>query len=223
MTDGIDKAYLKTIVDATVAGQPAYVGQVMGQPMLAHTPPLIEINPSVTNPADPSQVMCRSTAAAVDYLAAADTAPVDAAKPAGNGYAVMTGIALPPAKKRGNTSGSGAPTKYPFESMDVGAMFFSGNSEHKKGDAVKALGSTISSQNKKYSTPTGAMKTVTRAVRDKQTHKAVLDASGKKVTETVDLPVLEYSRKFTIRPVEAGYGNDQWKAPEAGALIARVK
>jgi len=210
----VDRAYLKTIVDATNAGKPAYVGQVMGQPMIAAG--LIEINGDVSNPNDPSQVLCRATSAAVDYLAG------DAvAKSTGN-YAILSGITLPPAKKRGNTAGSGAPTKYPFADMQVGSVFFSANSEHNKGDAVKALGSTVSAQNDKYAEPTGEMKTVTRAVRDPVTKKAKIGADGKKETETVQLPVKKYNRKFTIRPVQAGYKSGDWVAPEDGALVART-
>jgi len=219
----VDKAYLKMIVDATKAGQPAYVGQVMGQPMLAHTPPLIEINGEVINPADPSQVLCRSTAAADDYLTAhaGDEAQDSAAKSTGN-YAVLSGITLPPAKKRGSNGGAGAPTKYPFATMEVGHVFFSANSEHNKGDAVKALGSTVSAQNDKYAEPTGEMKTVTRAVRDPVTKKAKIGPDGKKETETVQLPVKKYNRKFTIRPVQKGYQSGSWTAPEDGALVART-
>ncbi len=224
MSDGIDKGYLKQIVDATTAGTAIYIGQVMGQPMLAHNPPLIEINPAVTNPADPTQVICRSLPAAADYLAA----PVDGAGAAtASKYEVISNVKLPAAKRRGNPS-HGGPSKYPFESMEIGAAFFSPDTEHKKGNAVKALGSTVSSQNKKFSEQVvkdgvPQTKTVTRAVRDKQTHKAVLGPDGKKQTETVTLPVLDYTRKFTIRPVEAGVKYGEWVAPSNGALIGRSK
>ncbi len=212
----VDIAKLKEIVNATGA---VYVGQVQGQPMVAAG--LIEINASVQNPNDSSEVLCRATPAAAEYLKQ-NEGSASTAKPAGN-YQIMKGVALPAAKRRGNPSGNGAPAKYPFESMEVGDTFFSGNSEHKKGDAVKALGSTISAQNKKYSTETGAFKTVTRAVRDKQTHKAVMNPDGTKQTETVQLPVLEYNRKFTIRPVAAGTKLGDWTAPEDGAIIGRTK
>jgi hypothetical protein len=220
-SDGVDKDLLKQIVAGTVT----YVSQTQGQPMLAHVPALIEINPAITNPADPTQVACRATADAAAYLAEPVTAAHTAEAPK---YEVLTGVELPAAKRRGNHSGSGAPTKYPFDSLPVGGVFFSGNSEHKKGDAVKALGSTVSAQNNKYSEPVmvngvAETKTVTRAVRDKKTHKAVLKADGTKETETVQLPVKNYTRKFTIRPVEAGFVSGGWTAPEAGALIGRTK
>jgi len=83
-------------------------------------------------------------------------------------------------------------------------------------------GSTVSAQNDKYSEPTGEMKTVTRAVRDPATKKAKVGADGKKETETVQLPVKKYLRKFTIRPVEGGKNYGAWQAPADGALIARI-
>lgn len=223
MSDNIDKVYLAKIVEATDANQQVFVGQAMGQPMLAHNPPLIEINPGVTNPDDPTQVLCRSTSAAKEYLASANTTTHVEAKPAATSYTIIKNVEIPAAKRRGNPSGNGAPAKYPFDSMEVGDTFFSADTEHKKGNAVKALGSSISAQNKKYSKETGETKTVTRAIRDKKTHKAVLNADGTKQTETVQLPKLEYERKFTVRPVEKGVQYGSWTAPENGALVARVK
>ena len=220
----VDVVKLKGIIEATKTNTPVYVGQVVGQPMLAHNPPLIEINTAVINPNDGSEVLCRSTAAAEDYLKAQADAPAQSDKPK---YAIITNAELPAAKKRGNTSGSGAPTKYPFAELEVNASFFSANSEHKNKNAVKALGSTVSAQNDKYSEQVvkdgvPQTKTVTRAVRDKQTKKAQLDANGNKITETVELPVKKYNRKFTIRPVEKGKTYGGWTAPEDGALIARI-
>lgn len=227
-SDGIDKDLLAQIVAQTNSGPDAvfYVSQVQGQPMLAHNPPLIMVNTGLIDPTDGTKCASRATAAANDYLAAG-TAPASNGNGEASKYTIMTGIALPEAKKRGNTSGSGAPTKYPFADLPVGGVFFSGNSEHTKGDAVKALGSTVSAQNDKYSkhkmeNGVEVTKTVTRAVRDKTTKKAQIGPDGKKVTETVQLPVKEYERKFTIRPVPAGYKSGDWVAPEAGALVGRT-
>lgn len=227
MGDNIDKALLKQIADVTKASADGvfYISQVQGQPLLSHSPPLIMVNTGLVDPTDGTKCASRSTAAADEYLAA-PAANGNGGKVAGN-HAIMTGIALPEAKKRGNTSGSGAPTKYPFADLPVGGVFFSGNSEHTKGDAVKALGSTVSAQNDKYSKQkmengVGVTKEVTRAVRDKTTKKAKIGLDNKKVTETVQLPVKEYERKFTIRPVPAGYKSGDWVAPEAGALVGRI-
>jgi len=208
----MDIVKLKEIVANDASGAPSYVSAAAGKPLVDAG--LIEVNTAMTNPADASEVACRSTDAGKAKAA-------EAPKSTGN-YAIIAGAVLPPPKKRGNTSGSGAPTKYPFAELEVGGMFFSANSEHAKHDAVKALGSTVSAQNDKYSEPTGQMKTVTRAVRDKQTKKAVLNADGSKQTETVELPVKKYNRKFTIRPVEGGKNYGSWTAPADGALIARI-
>jgi len=206
----IDK--LKEIVANDAAGTPSYVSAAVGKPLVDAG--LIEVNTAMTNPADASEVACRATDAGKAKAA-------EAPKSAGN-YQIITGAVLPPPKKRGNTSGSGAPTKYPFAELSVGGSFFSANTEHAKGDAVKALGSTVSAQNDKYSEASGEMKTVTRAVRDKQTKKAKLDEAGNKITETVQLPVKKYNRKFSIRPVVGGEKYGDWVAPADGALIART-
>lgn len=221
----MDLVKLKAIADATAAGQNVYVGQAVGVPLLKHQPPLIEINEAVTNPADSSEVLCRATQAGIDYLKA-NEGQAQSDKPKTN-YAIITNAELPPAKKRGNTSGTGAPSKYPFADLELNATFFSANSEHKNKDAVKSLGSTVSAQNDKYSEQlvkdgVPQTKTIERAVRDKQTKKAQLDANGNKVMETVTLPVKKYNRKFTIRPVTKGQTYGSWTAPEDGALIGRI-
>lgn len=210
----------KGLLAQIVVGNVQFISQVDGLPMLYHNPPLIEVDTAITNPQDTTQVACRATAAAEIYLSNGVKTVMNTEV---SKYALITNAALPEAKKRGNQSGSGAPTKYPFADMTVGAMFFSANSEHSKGDAVKALGSTVSSQNRKYAKETGETKTVTRAIRDKKTHKALLNADGSKQTETVTLPKLEYERKFTIRPVVGGQTYGSWIAPADGALVARVK
>ncbi len=220
----MDKELLAKVVAAT-DGAPGfmYLTAAEGGPLLNHTPPLIEKNDTVT---EGDKVACRALPAAKDYLAANQSVTAEAVKTAGN-YAIMTGIKLPELKRRGNTSGSGAPTKYPFADLPVGGVFFSGNSEHNKGDAVKALGSTVSAQNdknavQKQENGQPVFKTVTRAVRDKATKKAQIGPDGKKVMETVELPVKEYTKKFTIRPVQKGYTSGTWTAPEDGALVART-
>ena len=218
---GIDIELLKSIVAATKADGFVYVSQTQGQPMLAHNPPLIQVNTSIIDPNDSTKAAARATDAAEAYLST-HVAPAEASTGEPK-YAILTGVELPPSKKRGNSSGSGAPTKYPFADMPISGSFFSANSEHKNGDAVKALGSTVSSQNRKYADETSETRTVTRAIRDKKTHKAILNADGSKQTETVNLPVLSYNRKFTIRPVSKGVTYGSWVAPEDGALVARIK
>jgi len=213
----LDVSLLQKIVAATTSGQLFYVSHPEALPFLQNNPPLIEVNTDILDPNDNTKAAARSTAAAQDYLKS-DQA-IEKAEP--SKYAIITGAVLPEAKKRGNVAGAGAPTKYPFADMEVGSSFFSADSEHNKGNALKALGSTVSSQNRKYAVETGEHKSVTRAVRDEH-NKAKLDANGKKITETVTLPVLKYNRKFTIRAVEAGKVYGEWTAPANGALIART-
>lgn len=210
---------LKEIVANDAAGQSSYVSAADGKPLLEHNPQLIEVNMEVKDAS--GNVLCRSTQAGKDYVA--NQGKSEGAKPSGSHAMIVTGAVLPPARKRGNSSGSGAPTKYPFADLQVGGMFFSANSDHAKGDAVKALGSTVSAQNDKYAEPTGETKTVTRAVRDPKTKKAVTNPDGSKQTETVELPVKKYNRKFTIRPVSGGETYGSWTAPADGALVARIQ
>lgn len=216
----IDVSLLAKVIAATDSGQLMYLSQSEGGAFVAHNPPLIEVNTGILDPNDNTKAAVRATQAAKDYIAAQSTAGTEQ-KAEPSKYAIITGAVLPEAKKRGNVSGAGAPTKYPFADMEVGSSFFSADSDHKNGNALKALGSTVSSQNRKYAEETGEHKTVTRAVRDEH-NKAKLDANGKKITETVTLPVLKYNRKFTIRAVEAGKVYGEWTAPANGALIART-
>lgn len=223
------KAALKTVETApidvdllkqVVAGTVTFMSPLQGNAMVLHVPPLIEVNVAMLDPNDNTKAAVRATPAAAAYLAAQGVNAAPAAPVAVGNYAIITGAVLPEPKKRGNSFGSGAPTKYPFATMEAGQSFFSANTEHAKGDAVKALGSTVSSQNRKYAVETGQFKTQKRAKRDEDNKPIMVD--GKKVIETVTLPVLKYDRKFTIRAVEAGKSYGNWTAPADGALIART-
>lgn len=207
---------LAQIVANDAAGKPSYVS-AEAKPLVDAG--LLEVNLEVKNPDDASQVLARSTDKGKAQVAGGSN-PAPASH--GSHAQIVTGAVLPPAKKRGNSSGSGAPTKYPFADLEVGGMFFSPNSDHSKGDAVKALGSTVSAQNDKYSEPTGEKRTITRAVRDKQTKKAITNPDGSKQQETVQLDVKKYNRKFIIRPVTGGETYGSWTAPSDGALVART-
>jgi hypothetical protein len=216
----INTALLQKVVAATAAGQLIYLTKAEATPLIEAK--LIEVNTDLLDPSDNTKAASRSLPAAQEYLnskaggQSAGSAPAETSK-----YEIITNAVLPEAKKRGNVAGAGAPTKYPFADMPVGASFFSADSEHKNGDALKALGSTVSSQNRKYAEETGQFKTVTRAIRD-ENNKAKLDENGKKITETVQLPVLKYNRKFTIRAVVGVQEYGGWKAPANGALIQRT-
>ncbi len=226
---GIDRDLLAQIVVATDNGSFVYTSAVAHQPMLANVPPLVEVNTAMVNVNDTTQFATRATGDAKAFLAATPAAAFGNAPATASEapkYEIITGAVLPEPKKRGNSFGSGAPTKYPFAELGVGGAFFSANSEHAKSDAVKALGSTVSSQNRKYAEPVVkdgnvVTKTIKQAIRD-ENKKPKLDGNGKKITELKVIPVLKYNRKFTIRPVEAGKNYGTFTAPADGALIARV-
>jgi hypothetical protein len=134
------------------------------------------------------------------------TNPQAASKPM---YGIIANAVIP-ASKRGNRKGAGAPTQYPFDTLEVGQAFFVGNS--KKAEAAKKLGSTVSQQNMKYRTPTG--QTEVKEVTDRKT----------KVKASKTVPIYTQDRKFVLRSIKQGdvidaNGN---KAPEDGALIGRV-
>jgi hypothetical protein len=209
----------KELLAKVASGEVKFLSAAQGNAMVMHNPPLIEVNTTMLDPTDNTKAAVRATLAATAYLTI-NTSPVTAVASSSN-YALISNAVLPAPKKRGNSFGSGAPTKYPFADMTVGSSFFSANSEHAKGDALKALGSTVSSQNRKYATETGETKTQKRAKRDED-NKAILDADGNKIIEIVTLPVLKYERKFTIRAVSAGQTYGGWVAPADGALIGRT-
>lgn len=134
-------------------------------------------------------------------------------------YAIITStIALPPQAKRGG--GSGAPSKYPFDTMEVGQSFFVPN-DADKPDAAKSLQSTIATAEMRFATKTGT-KPVTRTKRGPG-NKAVVNPDGSKVKETVTVDTWAKSREYTARRVKAGVAYGSWTAPADGAVVQRVK
>jgi hypothetical protein len=182
---------------------------------LQHQPALIDVGA-----VDISSGMApvRINEAGSAYLASAAAPVAQAASNGADNFAIITNAVLPPSK-RGNTGG-GAPVKYPFDKLEIGASFFVAVSE-KLPDPVKTLGSTVSSANMRYAHETGETKEVTRAKRDGR--KAALDSNGQKIMETKQVPVYKFDRKFSIRGVEAGKTYGGWTAPANGALIARTE
>lgn len=132
-------------------------------------------------------------------------------------YGIIKGVVIPPSQ-RGNRKGAGAPTVYPFATMDVGDSFFVPNSEKK--DAAKKLGSTVSQFNMKNRVATDETETKEVTKRGKG-NKAELNPDGSKVKETKTVPVYRQTKKFVLRAVKKDQQLGEWKAPEDGALIAR--
>lgn len=216
VVSGINMALLSSIAAGTVR----FVSKEEGEPMLTHDPVLIEVNMGSIDPSDPAKVECRATDAGLAMVALQSnpSEKVETMTSAASNFGIITN-AVPPPSKRG-FGGGGAPAKYPFDALDVNQSFFVPiSSEHP--DPVKTLGSTVSSANLRYSEETGQTKTVTRTVRGEK-NKAVVDGAGNKVKETVTVPVLRNTRKFSIRKVEKGVAYGGWTAPADGALITRV-
>ncbi len=133
-------------------------------------------------------------------------------------FAIIGGIELPKTKRGGG--GGGAPSKYPFDQLEVGASFFV-NSSVKQPEPWKSMQSSVAAANYKYSEGTGEFETVERTKRGKG-NKAEVDAAGNKIKETKQVEKRKPIRKFVIRQIEAGKTYGTWTAPENGAVIQRT-
>lgn len=187
--------------------------QTVGEPLVKMG--LIEVN--IDDIDENGAAAARLTQKGLESMPTAKN--TNAAAPATSSFALISGVELPESKRGfGRTTGV---SKYPFADMDVGISFFVANSEVEGGDALKKLTSTVSNMNNKYRTDTGVTESKIHTKRG-DGNRAVLDEAGKKVKETVTVPVYKQDRKFTIRGVKAGnvYGN--WAASADGAIIKRV-
>ena len=208
---------LKSIATATANATMFYVSQAEGLPLLKNSPALISVDPSKVDPNDPTKIAATITEDGVKLLQAQPANGV-AAKPVSQ-VIVGTGFARPKAK-RGGGGGTGAPVKYPFDTLEVGQFFFIANSEVAKGDAFKTLGSAVGSANQRYAKETGETHQVTRAKRGAD-HKTIKGADGKNVMETVTLPKKEQTRRFVVSKVEGGKVYGVFTAPADGAVVLR--
>jgi hypothetical protein len=113
-------------------------------------------------------------------------------------FDIVKGIKPPVAKRGGERK-----EVYPFSAMEVGDSILVPVSE-KYPDPAKQLASTVSAAARRFATKTGETKT---------------NSKGK----TVD--VLDYTKKFIIRPVTAGQGYEgsEFVEPSDGARIFRVQ
>lgn len=218
----MDMVLLRKIADNSAAGVSTYLTSAEGMPFIQAN--LATVNGNDVDPSDANKRGVRITDAGVAALNAG-AAPATQATAVSNKYAVQTGGIELPKIKRGfqkGQGGGGAPSKYPFDSMDVNGYFFVPNSDVKNGNAAKTLSSAAGSANQRYAEGTGVKKTVQRAKRGSD-HKAVKGADGKNVMETVEVEEKNFTRKYTVRPVEADkqYGN--FTAPADGAVVVREK
>jgi hypothetical protein len=213
VTSDVNMDTLNAIKAAMDSNTVYYISQTDGLPLLNHNPPLIEVNTSMVQ--SDGKAACRLTTEGVKMVN-----NTQAEAPASNPYEITSGVVLAP-RKRGNFKG-GAPTQYPFDKLEIGQGFFVPVSTKHK-NPVKTLGSTVSSANMRYAQKTGETKQVERAVRDKQTKKAIKNGNGEVVRETVTVPIYKLTRKFMIGPVEKGKNYGTFVAPDNGAYIMRVE
>lgn len=220
MTD-VNVAVLKSIADASKGpNDHGFVGAEFGKPL--QDAGYIVTNMGVTNPNNANEVAARVTDAGLAFLKSQDAsgkAPTGATVHAGSVGTLVSGFVAPAQKRRGGPN-AGAPSKYPFDKIDVNGSFFVGNSEVDKGDAFKTMSATVSSTNRRNSEPTGEKEMVERAKRGPD-RKAILDDQGKKVMETVEIEKRKPLKHYKIVAVEGGKKYGEWTAPESGAIIIR--
>lgn len=218
----MDLNVLRAVANATAANAAFYVSQADGMPLVQHNPPLITVDASQRDPNDNGKVKATLTDAGAVMLADEGQANTHI-KPVST-YAVQSGgLELPKVQRGfGKGGGGGAPTKYPFETMQIDDYFFVADTEVNKGNAFKTMGSAVGSANQRFSEPTGETHEVTRAKRGSD-NKAVKGADGKNVMETVTLPVKKQTRHFVVRAVEAGKQYGSFTAPANGAVVARME
>lgn len=117
-----------------------------------------------------------------------------------------------------------AATMYDFDAMNVGDIIFVPNSEDKP-DAAKSLASTISSANKRFSTPTGEYEDVkVKTYQVGEDGKRVKGEDGKLIVtgeKTERREKLNPGKTFAVKPVEGGKTYGSWTAPASGAVILR--
>lgn len=208
------KLHNKTVIAAlSLIQSTGRATQAVGEPLVKQG--LIEVNTADLD-AD-GAAAARLTQKGIDGMP--KNAVAGAAPAAPSNFALIDNIELPESKRGfGRVAGV---SKYPFASMNVGQSFFVTNAEVDGGDALKKLTSTVSNMNNKYRTATGENESKTRTKRG-EGNKAVLDEAGKKVKETVTVPVYKQDRKFSIRGVKNGTVYGGWTAPADGAVIKRT-
>lgn len=208
----INKQLLTKIVEATEGNNHVMITQEEGVPLLNHVPALIIVNTDIV---EGDKAAARATAEGIAMIKGEKPAAMTAEA---SGFEILKGVELP-ASRRGQGLRGGRTNKYPFDKMGVGDSFFVPASEEMP-NPLKTLGSTVSSANMRYAIETGETKEAVRTKRGAD-RKAMIGADGKKVKETVTLPVYKFERKFEIRGVKSGVKYGNWTATADGVLIAR--
>lgn len=210
---------LRAIANATAANSVVYVSQADGMPLVQEK--YITVDPSVRDPNDATKIASHITEAGVNYLNQNAGHTQQKAIAASTFTVESGGFELPKIKRGfGKGGGGGAPTKYPFETMQVNDHFFVANTEVSKGNAYKTMGSAVGSANQRFAVGTGEHETVKRTKRGPD-HKAIKGPDNKNVMEEVTIEKKKFTKKFVVRAVEGGKTYGSWTAPAAGAVVMR--
>lgn len=202
---------LGAIVEATKKNDVYYITKAEAE-SLANDPQVIEVNQGMIKD---GKAASRATAAGIEMINTASNTP---AEPSTSEFALITGAEVPKSKRGGGRGG--APSKYPFEKMEVGMSFFLPKTAERP-DPVKSLQSSIAAVNHKYSEGTGEFETVERTKRG-EGNKAVKDANGNNVRETVQREKRKAIRKYVVREVKGGQTYGTFKPEYDGALVTRT-
>lgn len=200
---------LGAIVEATKKNDVYYITKAEAE-SLANDPQVIEVNQGMIKD---GKAASRATAAGIEMM----NVPAPA-EPSTSEFALITGAEVPKSKRGGGRGG--APSKYPFEKMEVGMSFFLPKTAERT-DPVKSLQSSIAAVNHKYSEGTGEFETVERTKRG-EGNKAVKDANGNNVRETVQREKRKAIRKYVVREVKGGQTYGTFKPEYDGALVTRT-
>lgn len=146
-------------IDGAMASPIGYAMLTLGASKQLLKKGYVEINEDITN--EDSQFATRLTTAGIEFLNNSTTSePAIAAVPTPEKVYTMTILSnVPKPERNARKSGGGRKSKYPFETMEIGDMFFVADSAIKSGDAFKALTSVIGAVHTRYSSPTEETRT----------------------------------------------------------------
>ncbi len=206
-----------SLLAGLASGAVTRVTQDEGLPLINHDPPLISVNTNDVVDGKASAMLTDAGKAIAPSGSVANTTPPQ--------YAVIPGLKFVAGEKkaRGRFGGGGAPTVYPWSTMEVGGTFFVPVSQ-KHPDPVKSLTSAVSSANMKYSEEYGEA-TPHERIKRGPGNKAVVGADGKPVRETIMRKARKAVKKFVLREIKAGqvYADlGGWSSEVDGVLVGRT-
>jgi hypothetical protein len=243
-TPVLNMSLLSAIVAATKANSYVFVSDADSAPLVNYNGggenALIALDP-IGARNEEGKIAAKATArgvamvdgstGAVPFGGATGPATVPASTPASTSAPKFNIVAVAlgekPKRAGGRTVGE---SKYDFDKLPAPTpeqaaaktwpSFFVPATE-KQPDPAKSLSSTVNGAQKRLFGKVVGQETVTRAKRGNgRGAKAMLDAAGNKIMETVTVDKYDYSGKLTIFPITDGA---PWGFPgQSGAAIARI-